>query len=151
MKYLITLLYFLTTLSIADTLKLEIRPNGTDNIVMYYPDDWVYVTDEANYKIYISKGEPSETENGLLLIHSLTQFDTPQSYNFMDKNVTKIFSYAAIDCSSKRLYLLGDLYVAEDLSIQYSQFHEMGAYISFLDKEGTARNAVWKVVCNTSV
>ncbi len=92
MKYLITLLYFLTTLSIADTLKLEIRPNGTDNIVMYYPDDWVYVTDEANYKIYISKGEPSETENGLLLIHSLTQFDTPQSYNFMDKNVTKIFS-----------------------------------------------------------
>lgn len=141
----------MTTLSTADTLKLEIRPDGNNNVVMYYPDDWMYVTEESNYKIYLSKGEPTETKEGLLLVHSITLFNEPQTYNYMDKKVTRIFSYGAIDCDNKRLHLLGDLFVAEDLTIQYSQFHEMGTYISFLDKEGTARNTVWKIICNKSV
>jgi len=43
------------------------------------------------------------------------------------------------------------MFTSEELFVQFVQYHEMGSYISFLHIEGTARNEVYKIVCNTSI
>ena len=152
MKTFIALLCSLViTLANAEPFKLEVVPANGENIVMYKPSDWQFVTKEKNYNIYISVGERPVAENGWPIIQTITEFDEPQTYNFMERQVTRIFSYGAIDCENKRLYLLGDMFTSEELFVQYVQYHEMGSYISFLHIEGTARNEIYKVVCNTSI
>lgn len=150
-KLIIALCCLMMSIAIAEPFKLEVVPANGENIVIYKPEEWQFVTREKNYNIYLAKGEMPQTDNGWPLIQTVTEFDEPQTYNFMDKKVTRIFSYGAIDCENKRLYLLGDMFTSEELFVQYVQYHDIGTYISFLHIEGTARNEVWKVVCSKSI
>lgn len=150
MKKFITLLLFLTGFAYAEPFRLMITPMGKEQVVSFNENDWKFVAKESNYDVYIAKGE-IENSNGLLMIQSNTTFEDLVTYNYMEKPVKRIFSYGALDCGNKKLYLLGDMFVAEDNTVQYLQYHQMGTWISELDKEGTARNAVWKMICNTSI
>ena len=150
MKKIFTLLLLITGLAYAEPFKLMITPMGNEQVVSFNEKDWQFVAKESNYDVYIAKGE-LENNNGLLMITSNTTFEDIVTYNYMEKPVRRIFSYGALDCQNKKLYLLGDMFVAEDNTVQYLQYHQMGTWISELDKEGTARNAVWQMVCNTSV
>lgn len=142
---------FLISAVNAEPFRLEVVPANGENIVMYKSEEWQYVTKEKNYKIYIAKGEMPTTDNGWPLVQTITEFDEPQTYQYMEKPVTRIFSYGAIDCENQRLHLLGDMFTSKELFVQFVQYHDMGSYISFLHIEGTARNEVWKVVCNKSI
>lgn len=150
MKKIFTVLLLLSGLAYAEPFRLMVTPVGGDQIVSFNQDDWQFVAKESNYDVYIAKGE-LENKNGLLMIQSNTTFEDLVTYNFMEKPVRRIFSYGALDCKNKKLYLLGDMFVAEDHTVQYLQYHQMGDWISELDKEGTARNAVWKKICHASV
>jgi hypothetical protein len=152
MKYLIAImLIFVSLTSNAEPFKLEVVPNGNSNYVIYDPNDWIFITSEDQYHVYLAKGEKAVSENGWIFITGMTVLDKPMKYDFMIKPITSIFSYGAIDCQNKKLYLLGDLFSSHDHEVQYIQYHEIGNYISNLDIEGTARNEVWKVVCNKSI
>ena len=149
-KFILLLCSLVVTVSFAASMRLEVRPNGDEQMVVYKADDWYFVSKESNYNVYLAKGEIEES-NGYLLVQSLTEFDENVKYSYMEKPVKKIFSYGAMDCKNQKFYLLGDMFTAEDLTVQFVQYHEMGSHISSLDKEGTARNEVWKIVCNKTI
>ena len=151
MKRLYTiLLLLLANIAYAEPFRLMVVPTGNEQVVSFNENDWKFIAKESNYDLYIAKGE-IENNNGLLMIQTNTTFEELVTYNYMEKPVRRIFSYGALDCKNKKLYLLGDMFTAEDHTVQYIQYHQMGSWISELNKEGTARHVVWKTVCHASV
>jgi hypothetical protein len=152
MKILLFIIMFLMSIlsAGAEPLRLKVTPVGNEQIISYDENDWYFVSQESNYNVYLAKGDIEE-KNGYLMIQSLTIYDEYETYSYMEKPVKRVFTYGALSCSEKRLYLLGSLYSAEDNTIQYLQYHEMGTWIAELAAEGTARNEVYRAVCNTSV
>ena len=54
MKKLITILCcLLLTAANAEPFKLEVVPANGENIVIFKPEEWQFITKEKNYKIYI--------------------------------------------------------------------------------------------------
>ena len=152
MKYLtIIMLFFVTLTSNAEPFKLEVKPNGNNNYVTYDPDNWTFIATEDDFNVYLAKGERAISENGWIFITGMTILNEPKKYDFMARPVTRIFSHGAIDCQNKEIYLLGDIFTSYDYEVQFVQYHGMGSYISNLNVEGTARNEVWKAVCNKSI
>lgn len=147
---LFVILSLMSVLANAEPLRLKITPVNGEQIVSYNADDWYFVAKESNYSVYLAKGE-IENNNGYLMIQSHTTYDGHEVYSYMEKPVKRVFTYGALSCEEKRLYLLGSLYSAEDNTIQYLQYHDMGTWVSELDAEGTARNEVYKAICNKSI
>jgi hypothetical protein len=151
MKIILFIIMLLMSIpSWAEPLRLQIVPNGDQQVVSFIENEWYFVAKEANYTVYLAKGEIEES-NGYLMIQSHTTYNTFETYSYMEKPVKRVFTYGAMDCDNKRLYLLGSLYSAEDNTVQYTQYYEMGEWVSDLNKEGTARNEVYKAICNKSV
>jgi len=152
MKILLFVILFLMSIlnAGAEPLRLKITPVNGEQIISYDADDWYFVAKESNYSVYLAKGE-IENNNGFLMIQSHTTYDNHEIYSYMEKPVKRVFTYGALSCEEKKLYLLGSLYSAEDNTIQYLQYHDMGTWVSDLTTEGTARNDVYKAVCNTSI
>ena len=151
MKIILFVILFLISIgSGAEPLRLQVTPMGDQQVVSYIPDEWSFVARESNYNVYLAKGEVEES-NGYLMVQSLTSYDTYETYSYMEKPVKRVFTYGAMDCENKKLYLLGSLYSAEDNTVQYLQYFEMGTWVSDLNAEGTARNEVYKAICNRSV
>ena len=134
----------------AEPLRLKVTPINGQQVISYVKDEWYFVAKESNYNVYIAKGELEES-NGMLIIQSMTEFDNYETYSYMEKPVKRIFSYGALSCEQKKMYLLGSMYSADDNTVQFVQYHDFGEWISELDRNGTARNEVWKIVCNKSV
>jgi len=134
----------------AEPLRLKVTPVGNEQFISYDENDWYFVAKESNYNVYLAKGEV-ENKNGYFMIQSLTSYDGHEIYSYMEKPVKRVYTYGALDCANKQLYLLGSLYSAEDDTVQYLQYHEMGTWIADLVAEGTARNEVYKAICNTSI
>lgn len=151
MKILLFIIMFLMSIGAgAEPLRLQVTPIGEQQVVTYIPDEWYFVARESNYNVYLAKGDIEES-NGYLMIQSHTTYDTFETYSYMEKPVKRVFTYGAMDCENKKLYLLGSLYSAEDNTVQYLQYYEMGTWVSDLNSEGTARNEVYKAICNKSV
>lgn len=151
MKSILFAILFLTSiLAGAEPLRIQVTPIGDEQVVTYNDDDWYFVAKESNYKVYVAKGE-IEKNGDFLMVQTHTTYEEYEVYSYMAKPVKRIFTYGALDCANKKLYLLGSLYTAEDNTVQYLQYHDMGTWVSDLKAEGTARNEVYKAICNTSV
>jgi len=146
---LFVILFLMSILAGAEPLRLKITPMGDQQVISYNESDWYFVAEESNYKVYLAKGD-IEISNGFHMIQSLTTYDGYQIYSYMEKPVKRVFTYGAMDCDKKKLHLLGSLYSAEDNTIQSLEYHEMGTWVSDLNKEGTARNEVYHAICNKS-
>lgn len=147
---LFVILSLMSILAQAEPLRLKITPINGEQVITYNEDEWYFVAKESNYKVYLAKGE-IENSNGYLMVQSHTTYDGYETYSYMEKPVKRVFTYGALSCEEKKLYLLGSLYSAEDNTVQYLQYHDMGTWVSDLDAEGTARNEVYKAICNKSI
>lgn len=147
---LFVILFLMSVLAGAEPYRVEVVPNGDQQIVTFNENDWKFIARESNYNVYLAKGEVEES-NGFLMIQSQTTYDTFETYSYMEKPVKRVFTYGAMDCENKKLYLLGSLYSAEDNTVQFLQYYEMGEWVSDLKAEGTARNEVYKAICNKSI
>jgi hypothetical protein len=151
MKYVLFFIMLITSLTVnAAPFRLKVTPVGEDQIVSYDPNDWEFIAKESHYTVNIAKGE-IENNKGFMMVQSNTTYDGHEVYSYMEKPVKRVFTYGALDCSEKKFYILGELFSAEDNTVQMIRYHEWGEWVSDLNGEGTARNAVYKRVCNTSI
>lgn len=151
MKIILFIIMFLMSIGAgAEPYRLEVVPHGDQQVITFNESDWNFIAKESNYKVYLAKGDIEES-NGYLMVQSQTTYDTFETYSYMEKPVKRVFTYGAMDCDNKKLYLLGSLYSAEDNTVQYLQYYQMGEWVSDLTAEGTARNEVFKAICNKSI
>lgn len=144
--FAILLTFFLISAFAENAFKLNFFDNNSK--IDYVPEDWQFVAHESNFSLFVSR--QFSTDSNIRYIHTLTFFDEPTTYtNF--GTVSKIYTYAAIDCNNELISLLNDFYVDENNKIVYSQSNNLGALVAEISTKKTARNELYKVVCLPSI
>lgn len=117
-----------------------------DNKLLYNSEDWYYIIEEPSFDFYLAI-KISETNEGLIRIHSLAQFKNPQDQFISDTPISKLYSFGVLSCEQKMFYLLNDFYVDENNLIVHSENYEPGEFAVPL-KGNTLRRMVYEFACD---
>jgi hypothetical protein len=146
-KKLIFVLALISTPILAAT---EFRLKFTDPTqIEFNAEDWVKVSREDVYDLYISKDAVSSNQSKVK-VHSMVIFHEPKGRELSGvlAPVKKIYSFGMMDCKEAILYLVTDLFVDVNEQVIYMQNHDFGDYRVDLKEPNTARNAAFLKVCS---
>ena len=116
-----------------------------DNKLLYKSEDWYYIIEQESYNFYLAINI-SETNEGLIRIHSLAQFKNPQDQVIGDTPISKLYSFGVLSCRHKVFYLLNDFYVDENDLIVHTENYGPGEFNVNLEMD-TLRQMVYDFAC----
>jgi len=118
-----------------------------DQELVHNSEDWYYVIEEESYNFYLAINI-SETEDGLIRIHSLAQFKNPQDQAIADTPISKLYSFGVLSCKRKLFHVLNDFYVDENDQIVHTENYSPGEFVVELTISNDLRRLVYEFACH---
>lgn len=148
MKAILALLLLFVTITAGAKERFELKFLDESTIVND-DNDWYFVGEEKSiYKLYVSK-DSIRTKQPQVPVHTRVEYDGENGYKFnaLPKPIKRIFSGGIVDCDNAMFYLMADFFVDSSNSIVHFQPHELGEYRVEMQTPNTARNGLYKAVC----
>lgn len=123
--------------------------NGPTKIP-FIQDEWVLGAERAEWSLYLEKGMLKEHKQ-MYEFHAATVFKQPFYNNAIKAEVSKIYTYAVLNCKDAQLFILFEWFVDPDETVVFKSSHEFGAYTIEMLTPNTARNEVYIQICKETI
>ena len=130
----VVLLFLATTLLAADNSKFKFN-FSTDAQGQHIAADLRQMTyiGEATKWILVATWEPWTDNSAIKLMHSMTQFRTPERTDINQLSFQRIYTYGYIDCRLNQLFILNEYYTTQDNLVVLDNKFQNGEYIVDLE------------------